>query len=109
MDYGYHRKKRLWSWRMDIDELRINVHDLESVWRTKDKGKEELWGTKSKEKVNRTEVPRAKTKKMLLARVKGSSTWEELCCIEDHNITLLETFGITLMHRMVQVIRLKIS
>jgi hypothetical protein len=53
-------------WRMDIAKLGFNVYDLEIAWWTKDKGKEELWGTSTREKVKKTEIPEAMVKKMFL-------------------------------------------
>jgi hypothetical protein len=82
-DYG------LWSSQVKLKDrqclcgtrcayLRVNWSN--EGWRQGD-----LWGTRTRAKVKKTEAPKAKVKKRLL-RSQGWSSWERLWCIEDHNI-----------------------
>jgi hypothetical protein len=50
--------------------VEINVHVLQTTDQTKDKGRKDLEGPRAREKVKRTQVPKAKVKKMVLLEVK---------------------------------------
>jgi hypothetical protein len=45
---------------MDIDYMGINVHDLDTVDRTEDKGKKDIKEPSAWEKIKKTKVPKAR-------------------------------------------------